>query len=286
MRTLAAAIIVVTAASWADAQSQQESLGTFKSTLDNRMYDVRRRGDTGLDIYTAEGSLAAVLERKNPKDSYKGKTQTMAVRCPQQSGKIEAVSADNERIRMRVEVPSKDIRNQMSCNMLLLSAWQPFDLVRPGGDASPITQGSSSQAPQEPDSGSRTVKDVRVDFVEALAERGTLTVTFSVTNMGQDRMFGTGHPACTAVQLTDNFNNTYQPASTTVGNRPYEADLISGVSARMTMRFDNLPTRGGVMEATQIARLTMLVIVGSGDSYTCNAKVPVEFRGLAIKRAS
>lgn len=116
----------------------------FVSSLDGNRYEIRRRGELGLDLYTADGALAAVMERKKPEGNFKGRTQRLATSCPQNSGKIETTHMLPDRVRMRVETPSMNMNGQKACNMLILSDWQTFELVKEQ------TTGGVNQSPPSP----------------------------------------------------------------------------------------------------------------------------------------
>ena len=101
----------------------------YQSSLDGKMYEVRARGDLGLDLYSND-RLVATMNRKKVGDDFKGDTTVLATQCPQNSGKIETQDVQPNRIRMRVEVPSRIISNTMACHVLVLSKWQQFDLIK------------------------------------------------------------------------------------------------------------------------------------------------------------
>jgi hypothetical protein len=123
-------------ASWSQLTTRPPSLpmgqttDAYQSSLDGQTYELRKRGEMGLDIYSSGGTIVAVMDKKKANDNFKGKTQRLASRCPDSSGKIETVAVAPDRIQMRIEVASKSLGGQMVCNMLFGSAWQEFDLVK------------------------------------------------------------------------------------------------------------------------------------------------------------
>jgi hypothetical protein len=133
---------------------------TFQNSLDGKYYELMPRGDLGLDIYSADGRLVAVMDRKKVGEDYKGKTQVLATQCPDNTGKIETRDVKPDRVRMRVEVAQRTITNTTSCNVLVLTKWQEFDLVRsarpseaapqtttaPATDRAPITATAQASA--------------------------------------------------------------------------------------------------------------------------------------------
>jgi hypothetical protein len=133
-----------------------------------------------------------------------------------------------------------------------------------GGDRSaggkPAAQNGPTATARGPVTEAR-FSDVQFQFGEAVAEGKALTVTVWLTNQGIDRTISAGNVG-NGVQLIDDSGNSYTPTEVTIGNRRNTSDIVNGIRTKVTLRFE-LPTLGGVIQAKQIARLTVDLQVGT-----------------------
>jgi hypothetical protein len=281
-----------------------QSPGTYVSSIDHKRYELRSRGETGLDIYTASGELVAVLNRKKASEPFKGKTQTLASRCPNNAGKIETVANLDDRIRMRVEVPQMDIRKRMSCNMLVLSDWQPFDLVRESGPERAAGAAPSAELADGGDEADRAVVDLaseKVDFhVDVVAAgSGELTVKLSALNHGDDRFltlgarpynYGWCHLYHNGPGIQLSLADGEQGATTKYDNpiirigdeRLQQIKFNTGDKVVATLHFKELKTSRGLLKTDTMKRLDVGVSVGDKDAKKCDI---LSFRAVPIQPA-
>lgn len=275
-----------------------QSLGKFQSTTDNQQYELRRRGETGLDVYTLDGQLIAALNRKAVTEQFKGTTQVLAAKCPNRKGKIETVWTSDNRFQMRVETPQKSaLTSQMSCNMLVLARWEQFDLVKvsSSGAGSRVLDGSETTPPAVPSAGAKlddSYSGVTFHVDQAVGEGKTLIVVLTAVNTGLDRALGVGARAngwgCRlykngpGVEIVDESANKFAPAAITVSNQESLSELLNGLATRVSLRFDNLPTMAGTLAAKRIVRLQVGVQVGEGAGRGAPCGT-LEFRNIPIE---
>lgn len=268
------------------AFAQDSIAGMYQSSIDGRIYEVRQRGEQGLDIYSTDGRIMAVMDRNNVKDDFKGRTDTLAVQCPNNAGKIETTDISQDRIRMRVELPNTslvgDLRGDKTsgCFKIGFVRWQRFDLLRYSG--APPARDTSVGPMREGGGTTATLHQVQFEILDATAQADVLTITLAVTNQGADRpiqtaRFGGGGQAA---QLIDDTGNTYGVTLITFGNQQWTSDLISGVRTRAVLTFRDMATVGGVIQARTISRLTLRRVDIGSDSGS------VEFRNIAIRMAA
>jgi hypothetical protein len=129
-----------------------------------------------------------------------------------------------------------------------------------------------------------TAKNIRFELASAVATGNIVTVTIFATNEGIDRVLYINPTGCCAgwrVQIIDDLGNTYFGNEYTVGNQRNQSDIVNGVRTRITVRFTNMPTEGGELQAKVIRRLTSIFSVGQptpdGDS-------TIEFRLIPIAK--
>lgn len=145
-----------------------QTTGIYESTADDRKYDIRV-SDTRMDVYT-DGQLSAVLDRKTARDKFKGTTQKLAAQCPDNSGKVEVVSAEADRIRMRIERAAANINGEKKCHLLFGSDWAEFNLVKATAPAA-LSSVASTSPDSAKDPGETIVllaRNVAVDSVDTV----------------------------------------------------------------------------------------------------------------------
>lgn len=276
--TLAAGFLLLS------AQVYSQTLGTFQSTLDNRTYEVRQRGQTGLDIYADDGTIAATLDKKKPTDTvFKGQTQRLATNCPSNSGKVEVLQITFDRIRARVEIPSKGIGNQMACNMMFLNHWQSFDLIKQGtGTAQPASPagpvsgrtggigGGSDPASQEP--ATRLERNgFRYELEGCRKEDQRIVCHLNVTNIsGNDDNLTSNYGK--AVFFIDQFGNRIQASVAEIGNGNLATGPLVIPNLRMPVRivFENTNP-----QITTLVRLSLPMFSKAGWTDVQFSNVPV-----------
>jgi hypothetical protein len=282
MRPLLAVVTVLSCVSLARAQG--ETLGIFQSDYDGKRYELRKRGDSGLDIYTQDGTvLLAAMSRQGGEEHFKGTTQTLATRCPGNAGKIETRGVSATQVRMRVEVAQEPLLmpGKKICNIRLGAAWQNFTLVQAAARVASVSESPVSGPSNQPPASSASIHQLQFTVTRAEAEGNVLTVTLSVLNQGTDReLRASFYVACGgAAEIIDDKGNTYSTGFVRIGNRDCGSDLLNGVTTQVTLTFRNLATTGGVLEASVIKRLTLPNIeIARRDRGT------LEFRDIAISK--
>ncbi len=262
-----------------------QSPGTYISTLDNERYTLRVEGEKELVIYTSSNKIAAVLHRKNPTDDYKGETTSdmVASTCPEHIGKIETVRSSEDRIRMRLEVPTKNIQNKTACKMLIGSSWKPFELVLQGSQA----EAGHRTDVRDPETNTGLGADKVVFQPSAVASGANeLTVSLVAENQGDDRFLTIGgrpynYGWChlekngPGIRLTvadgdDGITNKYEAASLMIGGRETgQAKFNTGDRIQVKIIFKGLKSSGGVLKANEIQRLDIGWAVGDQNADNC-----------------
>ena len=285
MKTMRIVFIVF---SWVAAAAvpvwcQGTTLGVYQSSLDGQRFELRMRGELALDIYSLDGRLLTTIERKKATEDFKGKTQTLATRCPQNSGKIEAKDVAADHIHMRVEIPSPT-----TCNLLsVFSKWQDFDLVKDAGGATALPAAPSQPSSIATSSGASdgpvtvvSLKQIQFQVTGAVAEGGVLTVTGFIFNQGSDRLVGSYVPGQgPTIELIDDLGKTHTVTLITIGNQQWRSEVLNGVRTEMVMTFREMETRAGVVEASSIRRLSLKSVIAPATQIDV-----VEFRNIPIRK--
>lgn len=252
---------------------KSQSLGVFQSTADRQNYEVRERGNTGLDIYNQNGRIVASLDKKKTSDAhFKGHTEVLATNCPSNSGKIEVLEVTSDRIRARVELPSG---NQRVCNMLFLNRWENFDLIRQSGSGSPPVP--PTPGPQPPPGPSSTNVVARNGFQYELQscqrEDRRIVCHLSVTNTtGTDDHLSNDYNGDSMGFYIDQFGNRAVVSLSQLGNVSTNQNPLVIPNLKMPIRlvFENTN-----QQATQLARLTMPVRNHAGFAQVEFSNVPI-----------
>ena len=109
----------------------------------------------------------------------------LATSCPKNTGKIETMRIDPERIRLRVETPSQNIASKAkTCGGVVIGPrpWTEFNLIRQAaGDTAAAAAATSAPA----SAGSRVVADsIAFEVVEAKAAGSAVTLQLTMKNEG------------------------------------------------------------------------------------------------------
>jgi hypothetical protein len=304
-----AGALLVTGVNIATPASAQTS-GTYKSTLDQRQYELRVQGNE-LVIYTAKKQIAAVLKRKSPADQFKGETTSdmVASPCPQNIGKIETVDVMGDRIRMRLETPQKNTQGRMACKMLVVygSAWKPFEMISEAGAPAALPAAKAGQivAPatppaEAPQGVTDKLEQDKTEFhVESAAATSAdeLSIEITALNQGDDRFLTVGarpnnYGWChifkngPGIQLTvadgeGGATTQYDNPRITIGEKPVgQMKFNTGDKVRIALGFKGLKSSGGVLKAQDVRRLDVALAVGDAKAPTCGV---LTFRNIPIK---
>jgi hypothetical protein len=258
---------------------ESQSLGVFQSTADRQNYEIRERGNTGLDIYNQNGRIVASLDKKKPTDAhFKGHTEVLATNCPSNSGKIEVLDVTPDRIRARVELPSG---NQRVCNMFFLNRWENFDLIKQSNPA-PATASVASTSggvpvpsvPAPSTSNLVTRNGFQYELQSCQREDRRIVCHLSVINTtGNDDHLTSGIVGYNnAAFYIDQFGNRVIVSLSQVGNVPVGQNPLVIPNLKMPMRlvFENTN-----QQATQLARLTLPVQNHAGLAQIEFSNVPI-----------
>lgn len=292
MRIASVLLLVVAASLNVSAQTNAASEGTYLNTVDNRVYELRARGSSGLDIY-ADGRIVAMMDLDKASAQFKGDTSVLATNCPNSKGKIETVSIDAERIKMRVETPSQNIATKAkTCGGVVIGRrpWAEFSLIRQNASR------TAGAEPQEPRNGAAESSEfvseaVKFELLETKAIGSTLTMRLRVTNQGDDRIVmicqgreSGGSCGGSGVSIVDDAGNSYVVGRVTVGNKERTSALVNGVATAVTLDFLDLPTRGGILQATRIAKMTLRSYVYHESNWAQGKLATIEFRNREVSK--
>src|ERR1041384_6143754 len=130
---------------------------------------------------------------------------------------------------------------------------------------------------------SATFGDIVFEVTDAVAQGNALVVTGYVTDRGVDQhlyLNGCGDTR-KYPRLLDGQGNTFTPSEVMLGNQRCNAEIANGTRTKFTLRFLDMPTAAGGLEATQVRQLTLTVRSsrpGSRDS-----EGQVTFERLSIR---
>ena len=84
--------------------------------------------------------------------------------------------------------------------------------------------------------------------------------------------------------MFDSAGNSYIASRVTVGNKEKASLLVNGIATEVTLDFVNLPTRGGVIQATLIAKADFRAYVYSEGKWGTGKLAKGEFRNREITK--